>query len=70
MGDPTQTSAWKALRAHYEEVAELRMRDLFADDPSRAERFSLSLGDLLFDFSKNRITEHTLLSLLELAEQR
>jgi len=69
MGDPTQTSAWNALRTHFEEVAELRMRDLFADDPARAERFSLSLGDLLFDFSKNRITEHTLSLLLELAEQ-
>jgi glucose-6-phosphate isomerase len=69
MVDPTQTSAWKALRAHYEEVADIRMRDLFEDDPGRAERFSLSLGDLLFDFSKNRLTEHTFPLLLDLAEQ-
>ncbi len=69
MGDPTQTSAWPALRAHCEEVADVRMRDLFDGDPERAERFSRSLGDLLFDFSKNRITDQTLPLLLALAEQ-
>jgi glucose-6-phosphate isomerase len=69
MGDPTKTPAWQALRAHYDEVRQLRMRDLFEADPNRAARFSLTLGDLLFDFSKNRITEQTLPLLIELCEQ-
>jgi glucose-6-phosphate isomerase len=43
------------------------MRDLFDADPSRFERFSLELGPLLFDYSKNRITDETLVLLVELA---
>jgi glucose-6-phosphate isomerase len=69
MTDPTQTSAWKALRAHYEEVGDLQMRKLFRDDPDRAARLSLTLGDMLFDYSKNRITDQTLTLLAELCEQ-
>jgi glucose-6-phosphate isomerase len=69
MADPTQTAAWKALRAHHEEVADLQMRDLFRDDPGRAARFSLTLGDLLFDFSKNRINDRTVSLLTELCEE-
>ena len=65
--DPTQTNAWRSLRSHYDEAGDLHMRDLFADDPQRAERFSLRLGDLLFDYSKNRITEETLRLLVDLA---
>jgi glucose-6-phosphate isomerase len=45
------------------------MRDLFARDPERFERFSLRLGDILFDYSKNRITEETMSLLLSLARQ-
>jgi glucose-6-phosphate isomerase len=69
MVDPTQTSAWKALATHYDEVSDLQMRDLFRDDPERAARFSLTLGDLLFDFSKNRITDQTVSLLTELCEE-
>ena len=69
MTDPTQTAAWKALRAHYDEVGDSKMRDLFADDPDRAARLSLTLGDMLFDYSKNRITDETLTLLTELCEQ-
>ena len=45
------------------------MRDLFAQDPQRCERFSLRLGDILLDYSKNRITEKTMALLLDLARQ-
>ncbi len=45
------------------------MRDLFAQDPQRFERFSLRLGDILLDYSKNRITEKTMALLLDLARQ-
>ncbi|MBW2508197.1 MAG: glucose-6-phosphate isomerase [Deltaproteobacteria bacterium] len=69
MVDPTETSAWKQLRSHYGEVAAVQMRDLFLDDPARASRFSMRLGDLLFDFSKNRITDRTLELLVRLAQE-
>jgi glucose-6-phosphate isomerase len=69
MVDPTETAAWKALRLHYGEVADLQMRQLFQEDPDRASRFSRRLGELLFDFSKNRITAQTLGLLLELCEE-
>jgi glucose-6-phosphate isomerase len=69
MADPTQTAAWKALSAHHEEVRDLEMLDLFREDPDRAARFSLTLGDLLFDFSKNRITDQTVSLLTQLCEE-
>ena len=69
MVDPTRAAAWKALVAHRDEVDDLQMRDLFRDDPDRAARFSLMLGDLLFDFSKNRITDRTVSLLTELCEE-
>lgn len=61
--------AWQALSQHYQDVAGLQMRRLFAQDPQRFERFSLRLGDILFDFSKNRITEKTISLLCYLARQ-
>ncbi len=65
----TTSPAWKALAAHHQEIAGLHMRDLFTQDPGRFERFSLRLGEILFDFSKNRITEKTLPLLCNLARQ-
>ncbi|HEX2622831.1 MAG TPA: glucose-6-phosphate isomerase, partial [Phototrophicaceae bacterium] len=65
----TTSSAWKALEAHYQQISNVHMRDLFARDSGRFERFSLHFGDILFDFSKNRITEETLVLLLGLALQ-
>jgi glucose-6-phosphate isomerase len=65
----TDTPAWKALVQHQWEMASVHMRDLFAADPGRFARFSLRLGDILFDYSKNRISEKTLALLLELAQQ-
>jgi len=47
----------------------MQMRDWFAEDPQRFERFSRRVGEILFDFSKNRITEKTLMLLIELARQ-
>ncbi|MHB0987216.1 MAG: glucose-6-phosphate isomerase [Bellilinea sp.] len=61
--------AWQALVEHQREIAHLRMRDLFAADPTRFERFSLHFGDILFDYSKNRITERTMALLIDLARQ-
>jgi glucose-6-phosphate isomerase len=69
MNAPTQLPAWKELEAHHREVASLHMRDLFAQDPQRFQKFSLRFEDILLDFSKNRITEQTLTLLLDLARQ-
>lgn len=65
----TQSTAWTKLGDHYQEIKDLHMRDLFAKDPQRAEKLSLSLGPIFFDFSKNRITDTTINLLLQLAEE-
>jgi glucose-6-phosphate isomerase len=64
----TQSDSWKALSKHYEKIKELHMRDLFANDVKRFEHFSLNLNDIIYDFSKNRITDETLTLLLTLAK--
>ncbi|MGQ9491688.1 MAG: glucose-6-phosphate isomerase [Anaerolineae bacterium] len=69
MPGPVELSAWRALRAHQREMADVHMRDLFARDPDRFTRFSLRVGDILFDYSKNRITEETMALLFDLARQ-
>jgi len=66
----TKSTAWRALQKHQREIVAVHMRDLFAQDAERFRRFSLTLGDLLFDFSKHRITTDTLSRLIELAEAR
>jgi len=65
----TQSPAWQALQEHYEIMKDASMRDLFASDPTRFDKFSLRFDDILFDYSKNRITEETLGLLLDLARQ-
>jgi glucose-6-phosphate isomerase len=63
----TDSPSWKALLSHKTEIAKMHMRDLFAQDPARFDRFSLKFSDILLDFSKNRITNETLNLLLGLA---
>jgi glucose-6-phosphate isomerase len=59
----------RQLQAHYAQMATVHMRDLFASDPGRFERFSLQAGELLLDYSKNRITDETMKLLVRLAEE-
>ncbi|MBV9986659.1 MAG: glucose-6-phosphate isomerase [Chitinophagaceae bacterium] len=67
--NPTNTQAWFLLKKHHEEEMSRRhMRDLFAADPERFQKFSIGLGDILFDYSKNIISQKTLQLLLQLAE--
>ncbi len=66
---PTQRSAWQALTHHRQAMDRVHMRDLFAQDSRRFEKFSLRFSDILFDFSKNRITEETMALLFALARQ-
>ena len=61
--------AWSALKLHYRKIGERHLRDLFEDDPERAEKFTVEAVGINFDYSKNRITEKTLGLLLELAEE-
>jgi len=69
MSELTQLPAWKNLLGHYQEIEELHLRDLFAEDPKRFDKFSLLLDDILFDFSKHRITDTTLKLLIHLARE-
>lgn len=68
--NPTQTQAWQALEAHFAANKETRLKDLFAQDPQRFDKFSLTYqGDILVDYSKNLITEETLKLLVDLAKE-
>lgn len=67
--NPTETSAWEKLSLHFQQIKDLQMKDWFATDPDRFNRFSLKFEDLLVDFSKNRITDRTMMLLLELAAE-
>ena len=70
MSQLTNSPAWNALRQHFDDACRLHMRDLFERDPRRFERFSLQVGEILLDYSKNRITEDTRALLLDLARER
>jgi len=65
----TERGAWKALRAHYQNVRELHLRKFFADDPTRGERMTLEAVGLFLDYSKNRVTDETLKLLVQLADE-
>ncbi|MFI5339312.1 MAG: glucose-6-phosphate isomerase [Candidatus Methylomirabilales bacterium] len=65
----TKGPAWKALAAHYKQVRELHLRELFAQDPQRGERLTAEAAGLSLDYSKHRITDETLTLLLQLAEE-
>ncbi len=69
MSTLTQSSAWNALIQHQNEIGGFHLRRLFADDPHRFDNFSLRLGDILFDYSKNRITTETMALLTGLMHQ-
>ena len=96
MPGPVDLPAWEALQKHQRKMAKVHMRDLFAADPQRFEKFSLRLsngtsdgpeytsgepeypsgepeypsgGDILFDYSKNRVRKRTMRLLFDLARQ-
>ena len=64
----TERPAWKALEAHYQSVHHLHLRQLFADDPKRGERYTAEAAGIYFDYSKNRIVDETIRLLVQLAE--
>jgi len=66
----TQSHEWQALTEHAREMENVHMRELFASDPQRFERFFLEAAGLKLDYSKNRITDQTLQKLVALARGR
>ncbi|MEE9566925.1 MAG: glucose-6-phosphate isomerase, partial [Desulfobacteria bacterium] len=67
--NPTKSKSWQHLSEHYEKIRDVHMKDLFANDPQRFNRFSTRFKDIFLDYSKNRITEETLQLLIELADE-
>lgn len=66
--NPTTTEAWANLKKHHEKLKDVHLRDLFLDE-DRFSNFSIRLNDMLFDYSKNRITQETLDLLFQLAKE-
>jgi len=67
--NPTDTTAWKKLTAHYKTMKSRHMRDMFRKDPRRFSKLSLMFEDITIDFSKNILSGKTLKLLLELARE-
>lgn len=67
--NPTTTQSWQLLKEEYTVMQAIKMKDLFASDKDRFNRFHLKLEDILFDYSKNIISERTLSLMLQLAEE-
>lgn len=67
MSSLTDSRAWIALKNHHRQIENFSLRNAFKEDPNRHNKFSLYLNDILFDYSKNRITYETLPLLIDLA---
>ena len=67
--NPTKTNAWKKLQDHYKEMKHAHVKELFKEDSQRFKKYSLAMPEIIFDFSKNIINEHTKQILLELADE-
>ena len=65
----TKSEAWKSLATHSKEIKKLHLRQLFAQETKRGERFTTEAAGLFLDYSKNRITDKTLELLLQLAAE-
>jgi len=65
-----ETAAWGQLQSHFEQIRGQTLRELFDADPERGERLVADGAGLFLDFSKNRISDETLMLLGELARER
>lgn len=65
----TARPAWQALAAHYGQIKDRHLRDLFAADPDRGTRLTTEAIGLYFDYSKQRVTDETLRLLVQLADE-
>ncbi|WP_138476366.1 glucose-6-phosphate isomerase [Dyadobacter bucti] len=64
-----QLSAYKKLKTHHKTIAQKHLKTLFEEDADRHKKFSIRLGDIFLDYSKNRITTRTRSYLVQLAEE-
>ncbi|MFX1760074.1 glucose-6-phosphate isomerase, partial [Rhodococcus sp. As11] len=69
MSDVTATAPWKALENHRDRLESVSLRQLFTIEPDRVSALTIPTGDLVVDFSKQRLDTPVLHTLLELAEQ-
>ena len=67
--NPSQTAAWQQIQLHFEKMQATSMKDLFASDAKRAEKFHIQWNDFLIDYSKNIVNQETLDLLLNLANE-
>ncbi|ALI99589.1 glucose-6-phosphate isomerase [Rufibacter tibetensis] len=67
--NPTTTQAWEKLTQHYAQIKDSHLKEAFAQDPQRFEKFSVTFENILLDYSKNRITPETQQLLISLAEE-
>lgn len=67
--NPTATEAWKKLSEHYKAFKNTHLRNLFSRDPERFDHFHIKFNEILFDYSKNRISQETKDLLIELANE-
>lgn len=67
--NPTETNSWQKLQAHFNTMSSIEMKQLFASDPERFNKFSAQFNDILIDFSKNIITKETIDLLISLAKE-
>src|SRR5260221_1201620 len=65
----SDSAAWKSLAAHSQEVRNLHLRKLFADDPARGERMTAEAVGIYLDYSKNRVTDESIKRLVQLAQE-
>jgi glucose-6-phosphate isomerase len=66
----SDAATYQALAAHYQQIKDVHLRQLFAEDPRRGERFTAEGAGLFLDYSKNRVTDQTIELLLRLARDR
>ena len=69
MSKLTQSPAWRALVAHHRDIERVHMRELFAADAGRPARYSIEIGGLFLDYSRQRASDETLRLLFGLARQ-
>lgn len=69
MASPTQLPSWQSLAKHADTLRQRELKSLFTEDQSRFDSFSINAPHVLFDYSKNLITEETRKGLLALAEE-
>ena len=63
----TSRPEWAALQAHYDEIKDVHLRDLFAADPERGTRMAVEAEGIYVDYAKHRVTDETVRLLLDLA---